>query len=662
MTRCSCLLATFVAALVCLACPAHAANKTWTGAGATRTMSEGANWSDGLAPARGDRLIFPCVAQTYVQNDFTDGSFDGITFGDLDCVYTVYGNPLALTGAPTVVVNGRVTAFVVLDISFPASYVRITATGIPTPNDRRPVLQFAPGHQMRFSGGLLEAVAEVGAIEFRSDITETAPTSIQVQGVDISFDGDNSFSGTVEAFGGGILGVYSARALGTSSGATYVKGDTHLSISNPVNAPEMVVAEPFVLDNTPDVSVFGSIEAVSNGWVRLTGDIAVLTPQVIQANTLLQFDGRMSGSGHVEIDSPDGNVSFTHGENSLDGGITVSRGTLGAPFSFALGFMNSVDVESAGTVDLGFTFQALTQFTCRGGKVKGVVGAVELAVRDAVTLAGCSFEPGMWPGFIPQSGQVLTVIRNDSAAPIDGEFNFLPEGAVLDVNGVRTTATYHAGSGNDFAFVAEVLPAATLLPWGSLQSLELGVRALVPLAVQGFDRYGRAAPNTRITFTSPPGCGTFGGSQTLTVMTDANGFATTAATGFTAGNVSQVCIVQAQADAGGSASFEMHLYSPADVTITPTPASLSTVANQPFGLRAEVRGLNGMSLPNLRVEFQQIVHGNSNAYWLPQFLFTSPLTSDTAVQLTANEKAGNYDIVVSVGAVSVTVPVSQKVH
>jgi hypothetical protein len=266
----------------------------------------------------------------------------------------------------------------------------------------------------------------------------------------------------------------------------------------------------------------------------------------------------------------------------------------------------------------------------------------------------------MWPGFIPQSGQVLTVIRNDSGAPVNGYFNFFPEGAVLDVNGVRTTATYHAGSGNDFAFVAEVLPIASLFAWGgSLQSLQLGERSLVPLSVQAYDRFGRPAANARVTFSSPADCGTFNGSQTVTVTTNSTGFAASPA--FTAGSRSQICFVQAQGDGGGSASFEMHLYAPGDVVITPLPASLSTIANQPFSVGAEVRGLNGMSLPNLFVRFDVVSRGNSGA-WLSGTPYTNPDTSRVAISAVANDKAGNYDIVVRAGSASSTIPVTQKTH
>ena len=660
MTRCSSLLAVFAATLLSLATAAHAADKTWTGAAGTRLMSDGANWSDGLAPARGDRLLFPEASEMHVQNDLVDASFDSLHFSGgsvFGTSYILYGNPLSLTGAPTVVVSGPIVAFITLNIAFRSQYVRFWTAGAPIPGYNLPALQFSYG-QLRLSGGLLEVTAEVGDIAIGADVTETAPTSIQTQGT-VSFSGNSSFTGFVES-AGGSLDIGSGNALGSAVGATYMRGVSHLQLYNPaLGGPEMVVPEPFVLDNTPDTSIWGSIVAISAGPIRLTGDIALLTPQVIQTNVPLQFDGRMSGPGHVVIGLADGDVTFTNGQNTFDGGLTLSRGTLRAGNSLALGFMNSVDV-SLGMVDLGYTFQALTRFTCHGAKVRAVVGAAEMSVRDGATLAGCGLEPLMWPGFIPQSGQVLTVIRNGSGTPIDGYFNFFPEGSVLDVNGVKTTATYHAGSGNDFAFVAEVLPL-TLFAWGGwLQSLYLGERSPLPFTVQAFDRFGRMVPNARVTFIAPPGCGSFDGSQSVTVTTNANGFAASPA--FTAGMQSQICMVQAQGDAGGSASFELHLYAPADLVITLLPASLSTIVNQPFTVGAEVRGASGMSLPFLGVSFQQVLHGNSGAIGLPRFEYTDRTTSAVVVPLTANDKAGNYDITVRVGNATRTIPVSQKTH
>ena len=670
MARRSSLLATLAAAaILSLASLAHAADRTWTGAGATEMMSESANWEGGILPQRGDRLFFPQVAQMRVRNDLLDASFDSLHFsGTADtAVYLLAGNPMTLTGAPTVVVSGPVVAFVVVSITFPASYVRFETTGAPIPNRRLPGLQFA-NSQLQFSGGLLELVAPVGDIEMRSTISETAPTSIQSQGIDIYFDGQSSFTGTVEAFGG-FLGVGSENALGSPAGATYVKGNTTLSITNPLfGPPELVIPEPFVLENTPDVSAWGSIEAISSGPIRLTGDVALLTPQVIQSNKELTFDGVVSGPGHVEIGLADGMVAFTNGQNTFNGGITVSRGTLRAGNSWALGFQNSLDVEGLAIVDFGFTAQDLTRFTCRGGKVKGVIGAAELSVRDPVTLTGCALEPATWPGFIPQSGQVLTMIRNGSGVPIAGYFDFFWEGREIDVNGVKTTVSYHAGSGNDFAFVAEVLPVAQLQAWGgTLMSLQHGERSGAPLSANAFDRFGRPAPNARVTFTAPPGCGTFSnGSPIATVTTNSNGFAVSPA--FSGGNQSGICFVQAQGDAGGSASFEMHIYDPSEVVITPLPAaSQSTIANQQFSIGAEVRGRGGMSLPYLQVVFSQELRGNgvgaAGAYGLPRYdLFTDPATSRVALTLTANNKSGSYGIVVGAGGVSITIPVSQKTH
>lgn len=660
MKRFPVLLAAFAATLLSLAFPvAHAADKTWTGA-ASRLMSDGANWSDGLAPARGDRLFFPESSEMHVQNDLVDASFDSLHFSGgnvFGASYILYGNQLALTGAPTVVVSGPIVAFVTLNIAFRSQYVRFWTTGAPIPGYNLPALEFSYG-QLQLSGGLLEVTAEVGDIGIGADVTETAPTSIETQGF-VSFSGNSSFTGSVYSFGGS-LDIGSANALGSAVGATYVGGASQLKFYNPaLGGPEMVVPEPFVLDNTPDTSIFGSIVAISAGPLRLTGDIAVLTPQVIQTNVPLQFDGRISGPGHVVIDLAEGDVTFTNGQNTFDGGLDLRRGVLRAHNSLALGFMNSVDASLA-MVDLGYTFQALTRFTCRGARVRAVVGAAEVSVRDGATLAGCGLEPLMWPGFIPQSGQVLTVIRNGSGTPLQGEFDFFGEGTVLDVNGVRTTATYHAGSGNDFAFVAEVLPIAALqLRGGTMQSLQLGEQSVVPLSVQAYDRFGRAVVNASITFSSPPDCGTFNGAQSVTVTTNSTGFAK--APPFTAGSRSQVCFVQGKGDTGPTASFELHLYAPGDVVITPLPASLATITNQPFNLGAEVRGLNGMSLPNLFVRFDVVWRGNSGAT-LNGVPYTNPDTSRVVMSAVASDKAGNYDIELRVGSAISTIPVSQKTH
>jgi hypothetical protein len=93
------------------------------------------------------------------------------------------------------------------------------------------------------------------------------------------------------------------------------------------------------------------------------------------------------------------------------------------------------------------------------------------------------------------------------------------------------------------------------------------------------------------------------------------------------------------------------------------PTALNTIVNQPFTLAAELRGANGMSLPGLAVTFQVVMRGNAGGGNAGASLPASAVTgTDSRATVTgiANNKSGNYDIVVRWGTLSRTVPVSQK--
>ena len=652
MKRFTILIAPILAALLSLASIAQAADKVWTGAGATRFISDGANWQDGIAPATGDRLFFPYVAQGYVQNDIAGASFDSLTFSGNDSVYTLYGLPLTLTGSTAVSASDRSVIFIIANITFAASSPTIqTIIGLPT-GDRRPAIQFSQG-SLVFSGGTVEVSAPVGSVEFVGDIRETAQTSFELIGDDVYFGGNNSFTGSVTTFTR-VTSVDSPTAFGTTNMATFLAGKS-LDLSSR-DTSELVIAEPLsLLSNNVD-PIWGNVVVAGQGPVRLTGSIVLFGNQVLMPAAPLVIDGVVSGPGSLEVGRADDVVTLTNPGNSFAGGVSVTRGTFRAGNSLAIPLSSTASVSAGATLDIGQTYQSLSTFACLGN-LKATVGPGEIVVNTALSLQNCALTVSVPPNYIPRSREVMTMVQNNTGLPFNAQFVGYPEGTVINVNGVHATATYFAGQGNDFAFVAEALPATALYAnGGTPQSVAAGATAY-PFVAVARDAFGRLAPNAPVTFTAPTGCGTFGGSQTASVTTDAQGVATSPA--FTAGSATQLCFVQAQSDGGGSASFELHVYKLSDLTLTVTPASLSTIVNQPFTLSAELRA-NGMSLPFLAVFFQANTRGNAGVASLPSYAFTDPATSRAVVTGVANSKSGNYSIVATFGSLSVSVPVSQK--
>ena len=99
------ILASTVAALIASCLPAHAANKTWDGAGADDNWLTGANWDLDTAPTSNDALFFAGVTRVTPSNNFAAGSlFNGITFNAGADPFTLSGN--AITLSPGIAAGG----------------------------------------------------------------------------------------------------------------------------------------------------------------------------------------------------------------------------------------------------------------------------------------------------------------------------------------------------------------------------------------------------------------------------------------------------------------------------------------------------------------------------------------------------------------------------
>jgi hypothetical protein len=71
----------------------------------------------------------------------------------------------------------------------------------------------------------------------------------------------------------------------------------------------------------------------------------------------------------------------------------------------------------------------------------------QLKVSGAVRLNGAQL--AVTTSFTPEPGAVFMLIQNDSALPIAGTFNGLPEGSFLTINSAAYQISYIGGDGND---------------------------------------------------------------------------------------------------------------------------------------------------------------------------------------------------------------------
>jgi autotransporter-associated beta strand protein len=93
------LLALLAAAFLPLAEKAEAAVLTWTGGSVSGNWSAGANWDSGIAPANNDSLVFNAgVGAGAITNNLSGRTFAQISFIGVGTGFTIYGNPIILTG------------------------------------------------------------------------------------------------------------------------------------------------------------------------------------------------------------------------------------------------------------------------------------------------------------------------------------------------------------------------------------------------------------------------------------------------------------------------------------------------------------------------------------------------------------------------------------
>src|SRR6267378_1438532 len=117
---------------LCLALPsAHAATRTWSGAGTDANWNTTANWG-GTAPVNGDILVFSGTTQPNNTNNISNLSVNGLAFANNG--FTLNGNLLSLNGPLT---NSAGTNIF-------ASGVNVTV--------QNPTWNLAPGSEVRFNG------------------------------------------------------------------------------------------------------------------------------------------------------------------------------------------------------------------------------------------------------------------------------------------------------------------------------------------------------------------------------------------------------------------------------------------------------------------------------------------------------------------------------
>lgn len=226
----------------------------------------------------------------------------------------------------------------------------------------------------------------------------------------------------------------------TGAGLVAIGGGSALSISNET----AIEFAGTLLPSTSPLNKRGF------GTLRLTGNSPAYQGTLNVINGTLKVDGRLtnapviiSGSATLAGDGAVGNV----GPASV---VPLFRPDTGTP------------ARRGGDLEVGNIF--FGQF---GYLFSTFYGPSESGGNDAIIARGTvgtsiftdsQFQPTF--AYPPREGDVITVIRKDSAGAISGTFQDWPEGITRQVGHVTVRASYLGGDGNDFTLTVTNVPLA----------------------------------------------------------------------------------------------------------------------------------------------------------------------------------------------------------
>jgi autotransporter-associated beta strand protein len=406
--------------------------RTWTGkAGVDTHWSNPTNWLENVAPTAGNNLFFPDGALTFKpNNDLAAGTvFNSINFTGSAGGYDLLGN--------AVVLNAGVTGTAGIN---QIDLAGLTLNGSQVFQAGNSTLAISSPINLQSFSLTLDGSAATGS-DLLSGIISGAGALIKNGASTWTVSGNNSYLGAT-TINAGTLAVNNNNSLGSPAAGTIVMAGGSLQVSN-----NLVLTEPLVINgdgnNTSAGAInirdihgddrFGPITLNSSSTI-LSANIGINTmtlPNSVQNNgfdlsivggggyqTILT--GNITGSGHVFNFG-----SIFSGTGTLTGPLNINQGTL-SPGLNGPGTLDSSDV----TFGIGTTYKPV--FANSGNS--------NLVSTGSVSLAGANLDLSLQSGFVPNPGQSYVIIQ--AAGSINGNFNGLPDGAPIVVNGQQFLIRY----------------------------------------------------------------------------------------------------------------------------------------------------------------------------------------------------------------------------
>jgi autotransporter-associated beta strand protein len=407
--------------------------RIWTGkAGADTHWTNPANWLEDVAPTAANDLFFPDGASNFKpNNDFTAGTmFNSINFTGTAGGYDLLGNAIGLTAGITG--NAGIDQIDLAGIALDAAQIFHGANSTLLISSEVNL----QGFNLTLDGSSTTTGNDVlgGIIIGSGGLAKNGSSTWTISG-------NNSYLGAT-TISAGTLAINNNNSLGSPVAGTKVMAGASLQVSN-----NLVLTEPLTLNgdgnNTSAGAInirdihgddrFGQITLDSSSTI-LSANIGINTmtlPSAVQNNgfdlsivggggysTILT--GNVTGAGHVFNFG-----SIFSGTGSLTGPLDINQGTL-SPGVNGPGTLNSADV----TLGIGTTYKPVFSGT----------GNSMLASTGSVSLAGANLDLSLQSGFVPNPGTSYVIIT--ATGSINGNFNGLPDGSPVTVNGQQFVIRY----------------------------------------------------------------------------------------------------------------------------------------------------------------------------------------------------------------------------
>ena len=266
---------------------------------------------------------------------------------------------------------------------------------------------------------------------------------------------------------GGFLQVFNGQATGTLGAVTINTGATLIDSAATYTLPSGGLS---LADSTTFLVPLSNAETL-NGLIFLAGNstFSIATGGVLTVNGAIGGTSGLteSGGGALILNATSnytGPTSVTGGLLQVEGDISSSSGvTIGA--SSALGGIGRVSLihgtggvlapgDALGTLhSAGVSLNNASTFTTLIHGSTADTGYSQLVSSGPINLGGASLGTSLG-NYVPQPGDVLTIINNTGQSPIIGTFANLAEASTLTIDGYTFRISYVGGTGNDVTLTA----------------------------------------------------------------------------------------------------------------------------------------------------------------------------------------------------------------